>query len=78
MNKNTLIKEFEKYSNLANINKNITPKSFRHSFATLKYENNINYSTIAEMLGHNNISTTGIYVHTKCQDLKQAFMKEII
>lgn len=66
----TLIKN---YTALAGIRKNISPHTFRHSFATHLIEGGANLRAIQEMLGHESITTTEIYTH-----LDQRFLREAI
>ena len=64
-----LIKEL---ADMAGITKNISPHTFRHSFATHLLEGGANLRAIQCMLGHESISTTEIYTHIDNESLRIA------
>lgn len=65
-----IVKSLAEY---AGIKKDISPHTFRHSFATILVENGADLRAVQLMLGHESISTTEIYTH-----IDKNYLKSII
>ena len=59
------------YCNQAGIHKNISPHTFRHSFATHLIEGGADLRVVQQLLGHESITTTEIYTHLDMQYLQE-------
>ena len=68
----TIVKNLAEYIGLK---KNISPHTFRHSFATHLVEGGANLRAVQDMLGHESITTTEIYTHIDREYLRETMMK---
>jgi integrase/recombinase XerD len=61
----------KKVARKAGLSKRITPHIFRHSFATLLLEKDVDIKYIQSLLGHSSINTTQIYTHVNRKRQRQ-------
>lgn len=65
----------KRQAEMAGIHKNVSPHTFRHSFATHLLEGGANLRAIQEMLGHEKITTTEIYTHVSREFLRKEILE---
>ncbi len=68
-------KILKKYARRINLDKNLYPHIFRHSFATHLIQRGADLRTVQELLGHSSISTTEIYTTLDKEYIKEVYFK---
>lgn len=75
LSRNYLFRLIRELALKAGIEKEISPHTIRHSFATHLLENDVSLRMVQTMLGHEDISTTQIYTHIETNRLKEIYNK---
>ena len=52
---------------------NITPHTFRHTFASQMLKNGADLMSVKELLGHSSINTTSIYTHLSNEQIRNVY-----
>ena len=65
----------QKYLSATSIKLQVSPHTLRHCFATHLLDNGADLVSVQSMLGHEKLSTTGIYTHVSMDRLRKAYDK---
>ncbi|NLK62338.1 MAG: tyrosine recombinase XerC [Fusobacteria bacterium] len=71
----SLRRNISEYAKKAGIEKDVSPHTFRHSFASYLLNEGVDIRYLQELLGHSSITTTQIYTHVGKKFLKEVYLK---
>lgn len=75
LSRNFITTAIKKYAEKAQVFKNVSAHTLRHSFATTLLKNGADLRAIQELLGHSSINTTQVYTHISSPKLKEIHNK---
>ena len=70
-------KIIDKMAITASVNCNVTPHTFRHTFATHLLNEGADIKSVQELLGHSSLNTTEVYTHITSDYLKEVYLKSM-
>lgn len=70
-------KIIDKMAIAASVNCNVTPHTFRHTFATHLLNEGADIKSVQELLGHSSLNTTEVYTHITSDYLKEVYLKNM-
>lgn len=71
INRKVVYQRVKKYAHQAKIEKRVSPHTLRHTCATHLVQRDVNIVTIRDILGHRQITSTQIYLHTTAHELME-------
>ena len=74
LSRQSMFKMIKRQALVCDIRKEISPHTFRHSFATHLVENGADLRAVQELLGHESITTTEIYMHVDSSKWQSAVL----
>lgn len=72
MSRGAIYEQVRGHARRARIDRRVSPHRLRHTFATHLVKHGVQLVTIRDLLGHQSISSTQIYLHTTAEDLRRA------